>query len=252
MNIFKSAFNTLFAKVDEATNDRLGAYPEKVHVNAMPERRYLKTSRVMALLAAGLWSGALLLGFVIFLMGQAQTGVPELLMINKRFYRLDPVQNREVLIPGLDLQTELYVKEYVIQRHTILPDVDEMAYRWGDRSPLRWFSKYEVWSEFKKDMDLLDAALQNGITAEVRVRFAEQLYATGWIVEFDLIERMPEDDRPTVKRYRAFMEALFYSKQQPYRDRDDKLKNPLNFVVLSYSLMSRAVTEDNKNAKFID
>ena len=43
MNIFKF----LFSKVDESSNDKLGAYPEKVHVGAMPERRYLKTSFII-------------------------------------------------------------------------------------------------------------------------------------------------------------------------------------------------------------
>ena len=49
-----SIFNILFSEIDESTNDKLGAYPEKVHVRAMPERRYLKTSRFLTFMAAGL------------------------------------------------------------------------------------------------------------------------------------------------------------------------------------------------------
>ncbi len=252
MNIFKSTFKTLFAKPDEATNDKLGAYPVRVHVGAMPERRYLKTSRVMALLASALWGCALILAFSIYLLGQMQVGTPLLLSINKRFYRLDPVQNDEVYESGVDIQKELYIRQYVILRHTILPDVDEMKERWGLRGHLRWFSQAAGWDSFTRSKESLEKAMENGLTAEVSVRFIEQLTARFWIVEFDLFERYPEDDAPTVKRYRAFMEALFYGKMQPFRDREDRLKNPLNFVVLDYFLMSRALTEENKNAKFID
>ena len=44
-------FNTVFKYKEKQSPDQLGFYPERVHVNAMPERRYLWTSRVLVILA---------------------------------------------------------------------------------------------------------------------------------------------------------------------------------------------------------
>ncbi|MBP3403195.1 MAG: hypothetical protein J6L82_04720, partial [Alphaproteobacteria bacterium] len=102
MNIFKF----LFSKVDESSNDKLGAYPEKVHVGAMPERRYLKTSRIMALLSAGLLCVTIMLAFIIYLITPLLRSEPMLLAIDKRFYKLEPVQTQVVLWPASMLLME--------------------------------------------------------------------------------------------------------------------------------------------------
>ena len=61
---------------------------------------------------------------------------------------------------------------------------------------------------------------------------------------------MPEDEQPAVKRWRAVLEAGF--RPRGYPNRDEQLKNPLNFFVNKYSLSSRAINKEDKNARFID
>ena len=51
MNVF---FSKLFRYREKKSPDVLGLYPERVHIEAMPERRYLWTSRIMVI--AGVFS----------------------------------------------------------------------------------------------------------------------------------------------------------------------------------------------------
>ncbi len=247
MNIFKF----LFSKVDESSNDKLGAYPEKVHVGAMPERRYLKTSRIMTLLSAGLLCGTIMLAFVIYLITPLLRSEPLLLSIDKRFYKLEPVQTQVVLWPASMLLMEEHIKQYILLRHTIVADIDEMQARWNEEnSLLRWFSSEETFFEFKAEKEVNLARMTEGLTTEVNVRFVHRIDGGLWLAEFDTIEHLPEEEYPVVKRWRALFEAGF--KPRGYPNRDERLKNPLDFFVNSYSLSSRSVTKEDKNAKFID
>ena len=140
-----SIFKFLFSEVDDSSNDKLGAYPEKVHVGAMPERRYLKTSRIMTFLAAGLLCGTIILTLVIYMLSPQIRSEPLLLMIDKRFYKLEPVENQVVITPSSALIIEEHLKQYILLRYTIVPDIDEMQVRWSeDNSLLKWFSGKDV------------------------------------------------------------------------------------------------------------
>ena len=44
-------FNTVFKYKEKSSPDKLGVYPERVHIKAMPERRYLWSSRVLVIMA---------------------------------------------------------------------------------------------------------------------------------------------------------------------------------------------------------
>ena len=245
MNIFKF----LFSKVDESSNDKLGAYPERVHVGAMPERRYLKTSRIMTLLSVGLLCCTIMLAFIIYLITPLLRSEPLLLAIDKRFYKLEPVQTQVVLWPANMLLMEEHIKQYILLRHTVVADIDEMQARWNEgNSLLRWFSSEEAFGEFKAEKEVNMARMAEGLTTEVR--FVHRIDDGLWLAEFDTIEHMPEEEYPVIKRWRALFEAGF--KPRGYPNREERLKNPLNFFVNKYSLSSRSVTKENKDAKFID
>lgn len=246
MNLFKF----LFSKADEDSNDKLGAYPEKVHVGAMPERRYLKTSRVMTLLACALLCGIIVLGFVIYLLAPQLRAEPMLLAIDKQFYRLEPVQRDVVRTPANRLLMEMYVKEYIFLRNTIVPDIDEMRSRWDERSHLFWYSSKEAYSQFLQEREVKMAKMMEGLTVEVNIRFVHRISASLWLSEFDTIEHMPEDEYPTIKRWRVLMETGFVRRAYPHAD--ERIKNPLDFLVNKYSLASRGINREGRNAKFKD
>lgn len=246
-----SVFKFLFSEVDASTNDRLGAYPEKVHVRAMPERRYLKTSRIMTFVAAGFLCMSIILTFIVYILSPQLRSEPLLLKIDKRFYKLEPVENQVVVQPSAQLLTEEHIKQYLLLRYTILADIDEMQMRWSeDNSLLKWFSDQPVFSNFLKEKEISLARMAEGLTTEVNIRFVQRISNSVWLAEFETIEHMPEEEHPKIYRWRALFEAGF--KRRAYPNRDERIKNPLDFFVQSYSLVSRAVTKENQNAKFID
>lgn len=246
-----SIFKFLFSEVDDSSNDKLGAYPEKVHVGAMPERRYLKTSRIMTFVATGLLCLTIILTFVLYMLSPQLQSEPLLLMIDKRFYKLEPVQRSVVITPSNLLLMEEHIKQYILLRHTIVSDVDEMESRWSEEnSLLKWFSGPEAFRSFLTEKAVNMARMTEGLTTEVNIRFVQQVSSLLWLAEFETIEHTPEEEAPTVQRWRALLETGF--KRRGYPNRDERIKNPLDFFVNQYSLVSRAVTKENKNAKFID
>ena len=246
-----SVFQFLFSEVDDSSNDRLGAYPEKVHVRAMPERRYLKTSRIMTFVAAAMLCGVIMLTFVVYVLSPQLRSEPILLKIDKRFYKLEPVERQHVIQPSAQLLTEEHIKQYILLRHTIVADIDEMQMRWNEEnSLLKWFSDTMVFSTFLKEKEINLARMAEGLTTEVNIRFIQRISNGIWLAEFETIEHTPEEEKPAVNRWRALIEAGF--QRRPYPSRDERIKNPLDFMVRNYALISRAVTKEKQNAKFID
>ena len=246
-----SIFKFLFSEIDDSSNDKLGAYPEKVHVRAMPERRYLKTSRIMTFLSSALLCGTIMLALILYMLSPQLRSEPILLTIDKRFYKLEPIQSQIVLWPSSLLLMEEHIKQYILLRHTIVPDIDEMQMRWSEEnSLLKWFSGGDAFSTFLQEKTINLVRMAEGLTTEVNIRLIHRISNSLWLAEFDTIEHMPDEEFPTVKRWRALLEAGF--QRRGYPNREERLKNPLDFTVNTYSLISRAVTKENKNAKFID
>ena len=246
MNIFQF----LFSKADESTNDKLGAYPEKVHVRAMPERRYLKTSRTMTLTAAGLISSMVILTFVAYMLAPLLRAQPLLMAIDKRFYKLEPLEASTVYVSANELFLELYIQEYIRLRHTYIADADVMNERWGDRSYFFWFSDRGLYTQFAAERDAKFQEILSGLTSEVSIRFVKKIQTPLWVAEFDTVEHRPEEEFPVRKRWRAYLEVGF--KSRPYPSQEERLKNPFDFTVLSYKVGSRALRENKEGAKFLD
>lgn len=246
MNFFKF----LFSKPDESTNDKLGAYPEKVHVRAMPERRYLKTSRSMTLLSVGLICSMIILTFVVYLISPLLRAEPMLLAIDKRFYKLEPVQRSVVVAKANDMLLETYIQEYIKLMYTCVSDIDAMNERWGENSHFYWFSDLAIYTKFSEGREKKIQQIINGLTVEVKIRFVQRIIDLLWVCEFDTIEHRPEDEYPTRKRWRAYLEVGYIPR--PYPNHDERIKNAINFRVFKFFVGSRGIHEDDKNAKFID
>lgn len=246
MNFFKF----LFSKPDESTNDKLGAYPEKVHVRAMPERRYLKTSRSMTLLSVGLICSMIILTFVVYMLSPLLRAEPMLLTIDKRFYKLEPVQRSVVVEKANDVLLETYIQEYIKLMYTCVSDIDAMNERWGENSHFYWFTQRKLYMRFNEEKEKKIQQIINGLTVEVKIRFVQRIIGLLWVCEFDTIEHRPEDEYPTRKRWRAYLKVGY--EKRAYPNRDEQIKNAINFTVANFYIGSRAIHEDDKNAKFID
>lgn len=246
MNFFKF----LFSKPDESTNDKLGAYPEKVHVRAMPERRYLKTSRTMTLTATALICSVIALTFVVYLLSPLVRAEPLLMSIDKRFYKLEPVQPSIVRTQANEILLETYIQEYIRLRHTYISDIDTMNERWGNNGHFYWFSSREVYQAFAANKEIKIQEILNGLTSEVQIHFVQKIFGSLWVCEFDVIEYRPENEYPTRKRWRAYLEAGYFPRAYP--NRDEQIKNAINFTVRNYYIGSRGLHENSKDSKFHD
>ena len=54
----------------------------------------------------------------------------------------------ERTIPVQDLIAEQYIEEYILLRHVISDDYDELVARWSAGSPLYWMSSRQVFQNF--------------------------------------------------------------------------------------------------------
>ena len=129
-------FNTVFKYKEKESPDKLGLYPESVHVDAMPERRYLWTSRILVIVACMSISFNMMLASIIYLMLPQRSAYPRLLYINDYFSQLEQLQPQERRISATDLITEQHIYNYIMLRHAIPEDFDELNEKWAPYSTL--------------------------------------------------------------------------------------------------------------------
>ena len=144
-------FNTIFKYKEKQSPDQLGLYPERVHVEAMPERRYLWTSRVLVILSCLSISFNMMLAATIYLLLPQRTVYPRLFQINKYFSMLEQVQPAEINYPVSDLITEEHITEYIMLRYIVTSDYDELITRWAKGNTLYWYSARDVYDDFAKN-----------------------------------------------------------------------------------------------------
>ena len=204
----------------------------------------------MTLTATALICSSIALTFVIYLLSPLLRAEPLLMAIDKRFYKLEPVQANVVRAKANDILLETYIQEYVKLRHTYISDIDVMNERWGLGSHFYWFSAEEVYLLFNHSKEAKIQQILNGLTIEVQIRFVQNIYGALWVCEFDTIEYRPEEEYPTRNRWRAYLEVGYAPRKYP--NRDEQIKNAINFHVDTYHLGSRGLHENSKDAKFYD
>lgn len=165
-------FNTIFKYKEKQSPDQLGLYPERVHVEAMPERRYLWTSRVLVILSCLSISFNMMLAATIYLLLPQRTVYPRLFQINKYFSMLEQVQPAEINYPVSDLITEEHITEYIMLRYIVTSDYDELITRWAKGNTLYWYSARDVYDDFAKNdvqnniMQFREKSLQRDVEIE--------------------------------------------------------------------------------------
>lgn len=229
-------FHTIFKYREKESPDKLGLYPERAHIAAMPERRYLWSSRILVILAIMSMSITMMLALTIYLMLPQKTVYPRLLQINKYFSVLEQVQPAEVNIPVTDLITEQYLSEYITLRNTITNDFDEMISRWGIGQKVYWFSDPSVFTKFYKN-DVRFNIMQfrkNGLTRSVKIEWIRPLTIGLWQAQFLTMDAIPGREKVDTKIWRATIRVAYQNLL--FQTKEDAMKNPFGFVVTNYSL----------------
>ena len=143
-----SLFSLLFKYKDKKSPDKLGLYPESVHVPSFPERRYLWTSRILVICAILSICLNIALTIIIYILLPQKTSHPTLFNINEKNNVLDRVPYFQENTNYLDLLTEGYIYEYINLRHSIPKSTADLYYRWNNNSKFYWYSGAHTYSDF--------------------------------------------------------------------------------------------------------
>jgi type IV secretory pathway component VirB8 len=152
-----SILGTLFKYKEKESPDSLGYFPERIHVDAFPERRYLWTSRFLVIVTCLSICFNMMLSSVIYLLLPNYHVEPQLFVINHETNQLELFEKDEINYYASDLIAEQYIRDYIMLRYTVTEDYAELKERWGKNSILYWYSTEEIFSEFEKqDASIVD------------------------------------------------------------------------------------------------
>ena len=233
-NIFKVIFGS--NKVEGP--DKLGLYPERNHVPALPERRYLFTSRFLVIISTVNLCINIMLTFVLFYLLPQRRIVPRFMAIDSRFNTVSLVEPHERFISSLILAKENYIAEYIFLRHSIVNNTNVMNRQWGANSKIYWYSATKVFEEFHHNFVPRELAMvqENNITRTVEIKMISRRYFGIWRAEFLTHDTSPNFEGTKSTLWRALINVGFFPKAYP--NRDEAMKNPLNFTITNYSLSS--------------
>lgn len=146
-------------------------------------------------------------------------------------------------MPSKDKLVEMYVKQYVETRNTIIDDDIEMRSRWQPGGIMNFLSAPRVFDEFSSYREAVwNKIIGKGTVQEVEIISTQRVggqYSPVWKVDFKtyMLAKKEQDgaslDRiMTVRHWTASITAVFI-KERMFSGR--RLINPLGFTVLRYS-----------------
>lgn len=242
-------FNTIFKYKEKASPDKLGLYPEHVHVDAMPERRYLWTSRVLVIIACFSICFNMMLAASLYVMLPQRGSAPQLFYIDKYFSQIERMQPFEMIYPVGNLITEEHITNYIMMRYIITNDYDELARRWGAGSYIYWLSSPDVYDQFTKfdaKYNLSQFRLKN-MMRDVEIDWIRPLTRGLWQTQFRTLDYLPGQEDPIISTWRATMRIQYVNFNPNQVTHEDALKNPFGFLVTNYSLSYLGLENDTEH-----
>lgn len=243
-------FHTIFRYKEKDSPDVLGLFPERVHVDAMPERRYLWTSRVLVIISCINICICAMLSLAIYVMLPQRTVYPRFLRINNYFSQLEEVEADEVNYSVSDLVTEANIRDYILRRYLISDDYDEMINRWRIGSTFYWFSSGNIYKEFIEGeaVNNIELYREKDLIRGVTIDWVKALAFNIWQVQFQTTDVSPDFDEPYTTVWRATLRVGYFD--IPHTQRNDAILNPFGFLVTGYSLAFHSNPESR--ASYID
>ena len=239
-------FRTLFKYKEKESPDALGFFPEKVHVDAFPERRYLWTSRFLVIFAGLSICFNMMLALCIYLMVPLIGVSPQFYTINKYLNQVEMVQRREINFPVSDLVTQQNIRDYIILRYSMESDLADVLEGWGKDSSFFWFSSSSVYETFRtSEMFANIQQYRQGIRRGVEIEWVRPLSKGLWQVQFKTYEISAAQELPVITNWRATLRIVYVRSSS--MSQEARLFNPYGFVITSYSLAFRGVEGQNES-----
>lgn len=208
---------------------------EDVFVANVGEKRYLWTARAFAIITAISLCCNIVLILAIMQVLPLYRVEPFLLTFQNKeeqVYNIQPIKGR---MEDQKAITEVFVRQYVLLRSSFDRDVQEMEARWMPGGPVQEMSSSAVYTEFlektaKKALDLIRA---RSLQRNVSILTVNELGRGLWQVEYETQDMYPDSPAPEVNYWTASLRIAYSRKSVKYGER---LKNPVGFTVVRYSL----------------
>lgn len=208
---------------------------EDVFVANVGEKRYLWTARAFAIITAISLCCNIVLILAIMQVLPLYRVEPFLLAFQNKeeqVYNIQPIKGH---MEDQKAITEVFVRQYVLLRSSFDRDVQEMEARWMPGGPVQEMSSSAVYTEFlektaKKALDLIRA---RSLQRNVRILTVNELGRGLWQVEYETQDMYPDSPAPEVNYWTASLRIAYNRKSVKYGER---LKNPVGFTVVRYSL----------------
>ena len=208
---------------------------EDVFVANVGEKRYLWTARAFAIITAISLCCNIVLILAIMQVLPLYRVEPFLLTFQNKeeqVYNIQPIKGR---MEDQKAITEVFVRQYVLLRSSFDRDVQEVEARWMPGGPVQEMSSSAVYTEFlektaKKALDLIRA---RSLQRNVRILTVNELGRGLWQVEYETQDMYPDSPAPEVNYWTASLRIAYNRKSVKYGER---LKNPVGFTVVRYSL----------------
>ena len=150
----------------------------------------------------------------------------------EQVYNIQPIKGR---MEDQKAITEVFVRQYVLLRSSFDRDVQEMEARWMPGGPVQEMSSSAVYTEFleKTAQKALDLIRARSLQRNVRILTVNELGRGLWQVEYETQDMYPDSPAPEVNYWTASLRIAYNRKSVKYGER---LKNPVGFTVVRYSL----------------
>ncbi|MBO5442957.1 MAG: type IV secretion system protein [Alphaproteobacteria bacterium] len=206
-----------------------------VFVANVAEKRYLWTARAFAIITAISLCCNVILILAIMQVLPLYRIEPFLLTFQNRqeqVYNIQPVKGD---LADEKAITEVFVREYVLLRSSFDLDIPEMEARWMPGGPVQEMSSGAVYSEFleKTAKRALTIIRTKSMIRNVRILTVNELGKGLWQVEYETQDMYPDSSTPEINYWTASLRVAYRRKSVKYGER---LKNPVGFTVVRYSL----------------
>lgn len=257
----------LFSSKKHNSPDILGVYPEFMQVKALPERRYMKTARVLAVFIV--FNLACIIGISSYFVYSADR--IDVTIGNRRQAHLYTVDSsRKVIVPAeystisvsaLKLYVEQMLRDYIQNRHEIVWDNTIMRWRWSRTGPVGNLSHGDkVYGPFQEEAQSnFESSRSKGFVRDVHLYELINVYGNTWEGVLDTFDMpIPDSFNPLCpctnnsksciackvkntleqKRYRVIIRLN--------RDGIPNSANPFGYLIHSYSLLYVPINEKEK------
>lgn len=239
-------FTALFRYRDAKSPDKLGLYPQAVYTKAMPERRYLWTSRFLVIFAAINICFTVILSLIIYILLPQRESSPILLQATPN--SLIPSRPQRISIPPQVLQNEGFIRDYVIMRHSLPKSYIELNRMWAEKSLFYAYSTPDIWQEFNNSLDhkKMRQYLRKGYWRSIDISKVTNLIDNLYCVTFKTTTGIKDTDKIANSWWHAYLRISY----QTYDDSNPPSwysLNPFGFKVISYNLSYLGESKPQQN-----